>query len=237
MMATLFLRKSQRLCALGLASLWLLCGACYLKKGEAPEKKTFLPKIESMVVFGFRPSISRAEKAGAVRSPLSGAVFMAEPVPEQVARNLTTDLFDRLVQTGRYQLISPSQAKGVFSRLLSSEAVMGDIEMFQKIGQAFSSDATLTGHVYRWREREGTDYAVNLPASVAFDLYLISSDDGAIIWKGRFDKTQQSLTENLFDFGTFLKGKGKWMRAEELAAMGLAGLVEKLPAGKREGKD
>ena len=114
---------------------------------------------------------------------------------------------------------------------------MGDLEVFQEIGKAYSADAVLTGYVYRWREREGTEYAVNRPASVAFDLYLIKTDDGVIIWKGRFEKAQQSLSENLFDLGTFLKSKGRWMEAKELADIGLAHLMETWSEGEYGRKD
>ncbi len=86
----------------------------------------------------------------------------------------------------------------------------------------------LIGHLYRYREREGTDFAINRPASVAFDLYLIRPDDGAVLWKGRFDKTQKSLSENLLDIDTFLRGQGRWMTAERLAELGLEDVLGKL---------
>jgi hypothetical protein len=69
---------------------------------------------------------------------------------------------------------------------------------------------------------------------VAFDLYLISVGDGAILWKARFDKTQISLSENLFDIQTFLKAKGRWMTAGELASLGLTEVVETFPRGEKE---
>jgi hypothetical protein len=141
-----------------------------------------------------------------------------------------------LVERGDYELISPNQAGTVYSKLLSSEDVLTDAQIFQRMGQVFAAPV-LTGYLYRWREREGTDYAVNRPASVAFDLCLIGRSDGAILWKDRFEKTQKSLSENLFDFSTFVKSKGRWMRAEELAALGLDALVENLPTGREREKD
>jgi hypothetical protein len=101
-----------------------------------------------------------------------------------------------------------------------------------QIGKALSADGVLGGHVYRWRERQGTDYAASRPASVAFDIYLMNAGDGMILWKARFDKTQISLSEDLLDLQTFLKAKGRWMTADELAEIGLTDFVETLP--KRE---
>jgi len=68
---------------------------------------------------------------------------------------------------------------------------------------------------------------------VAFDLYLMSTEEGTILWKARFDKTQFSLSENLFDLQTFLKAKGRWMTAEELAEIGLTGFVETFPKDEK----
>jgi hypothetical protein len=109
-----------------------------------------------------------------------------------------------------------------------------DKEIFARIGKTLSAEGVLGGHVYRWREREGTDYAASRPASVAFDLYLMRAGDGAILWKTRFDKTQISLTENLLDIETFLRAKGRWMKAGELADLGLTEVVDSFPKGDKE---
>jgi hypothetical protein len=67
---------------------------------------------------------------------------------------------------------------------------------------------------------------------VAFNLLLARPADGAILWRGRFDKTQQSLSENLFDMSTFLHGGGRWMTARKLALMGLDATMARMPKGK-----
>ena len=85
----------------------------------------------------------------------------------------------------------------------------------------------------RWREREGTDYAVNKPASVFMDLHLIRPSNGAIMWKSNFDKTQQSLAENLLDLKTFTASGGKWLTVERLAEIGLRKMIEEMPSGER----
>lgn len=215
----------------------ILATGCHLLKGRTPKEKTPVLKIEKMVVVGFRPVLASWEGPDVVRSPLSGAVFMAEPVPERVVNQMTADLFDRIMNNKSYDLISPSQAKGVYETLVSSDVVSGDIELSQRIGEAFSADAVLIGYLYRWREREGTDYGVERAASVAFDLYLIRPHDGAILWKGKFDKTQRSLSENLFDMDTFVKGGGRWMTVGRLAEVGLENLLGKFPKSYKGEED
>jgi hypothetical protein len=51
--------------------------------------------------------------------------------------------------------------------------------------------------------------------------------DGEVLWKGRFDKTQTPLSENILDARTFFKGKGKWMTVESLADLGLSDMLGK----------
>lgn len=221
-----------------LAVTWLpMIGGCHFKMPYFSEEKPSIPKINRVVVVGFQPAMSKGEEPGVVRDPISGAVFMAEPVPHHVVQSMTDILFDRLVAESRYELVSPGQAKGAFSSIVNSDlnVGMGPVEILQEVGKAFAADVVLTGNLYRWREREGTDYGVNRPASVAFDLHLVRPADGAILWKARFDKTQRSLSENLFDVATFVKGKGRWMTAETLAKIGLQKLLAEMPKGPREG--
>jgi hypothetical protein len=220
-----------------LAAAFIFFGACHVIKGKPPQEAPSSLSLKRVVVSGFHPSIPSDGKADFVRSPLTGAVFMAEPVSQEVARDLTNRLFEKLVERGDYDLVAPDQASTVYSKLLSSEPVLTDAEIFQRVGRGFSADAVLTGYLYRWREREGADFAVSRAASVAFDLCLISTLDGAVLWKDGFEKTQKSLSENLFDFRTFLKSKARWMRAQELAAVGLAELVESLPTGTGRKKE
>jgi hypothetical protein len=182
----------------------------------------------SIVVAGFIPVLSENEAAGVVRGTFHGTVYMAYPVPPDVPEKMSEILFSKLGEKG-YDLISPGQAQGVLASLLSSKTDMNDLQLYREVGKNLSAKAVLVGYLYRWLEREGTDFAVQRPASVAFDLYLLRMEDGAVIWRGKFDKTQQSFVENLLDLGTFLKSKGRWVRAEALAEMGLNELLEKFP--------
>ena len=155
-------------------------------------------------------------------------------ISAEVANKMTAKLFEGVRKKGDYELISPRQARGVYSSLISSDAEHTEFEIFQKIGQAFSADAVLIGYLYRWRERVGSNHAVDLPASVAFDLSLIRSEDGAILWSEKFDKTQKSLSENLFEWDTFVRGRGRWMTAEKLAELGLEDMLSRMPINGNE---
>ena len=197
------------------------------------EDKPGVPAWNTIVLIGFRPALSPSQAPTVARSPISGAVFSAEPVPEDIADALSQSLFEKLTKDGSQRWVSPREAAAAFSRLASSHPTLTDRDIYVQIGKALSAEGVLGGHVYRWREREGTDYAAKRPASVAFDLYLMNIEGGMILWKARFDKTQISLTENLLDLQTFLKAKGRWMTAEELAEIGLTHFVETFPKGEK----
>ncbi|MDY6882018.1 MAG: hypothetical protein SV686_17430 [Thermodesulfobacteriota bacterium] len=197
-----------------------------MKPGSS-EKQITSPYKEKIVVVGFHAAISKGEKADVVRDPISGAIFEAEPVSDNHISQLTNMLFERLVAEKKYSLISPGQALGAYSSIVKSDKDVGadPVQLLQKVGMIFDADAVLAGYVYRRRERDGTGYGVKRPASVALDLHLLRPSDGVVLWMSKFDKTQRSLTENILDLSTFIKGKGRWMTAEELAAIGLDKLI------------
>jgi hypothetical protein len=216
-----------------------LGSGCHPHKGIVSDEEIMPPSINRVAVVGFQSAMSAGEIPDVVRSPLSGGTFMAEPVPDVVAQDMTGILFDRLVADKRYELVSPGQAKGVIANIVSSDQKTGldPIKIWQEVGEKFGADAVMVGYIFRWREREGSDYAVNRPASVAFDLHLVRPADGAILWRGKFDKSQQALSENLLDADTFFQGGGRWMTAEKLAMIGLKKLLADMPkpTGKGEG--
>ncbi|MGE5839302.1 MAG: hypothetical protein ACM34H_05160 [Deltaproteobacteria bacterium] len=215
-------------------ALLLLGGPSCRLQQVAQEDKAGVPRLNTVVCAGFRPGLSPSQIPGLVRSPISGAVFAAEPVPEGIAEKISDLLFEKLAKDSRVNWVSPREAAAAFSQLASSKPTLTDREIYVQIGKSLSAEAVLGGHVYRWHEREGTDYSANRPASVAFDLYLMSAADGMIWWKARFDKSQVSLTENLLDLKTFLKAKGRWMTADELAEIGLAEFAETFPRREKE---
>jgi len=187
-----------------------------------------LPK--SIAVVGFSSAIGLGDDSRTMRSPLTGFVFEAEPVVREVTDLMSGMLFERLVSMERFNLYSPEQTNGVLAGLLQTAAglSMPQDKLFIGIGKRLEAEAVLTGLVFRWQEREGKQYGVNRAASVAFDLQLISTADGSVIWRDKFDKTQRSLSEDLFDLGTFLKARGRWMSARELADSGLERILKGL---------
>ncbi len=213
----------------------LLSSGCQTKTPPVSKYTASMPEINRLVVAGFQAAMNQGEEPNIVRNPLSGSSFMAAPVPNHALEKMTATRFDRLLAEKKYELISPGHVKGRLARIADSDTNIGmDIaKILKKVGETFGADAVMLGYVYRWRERQGTDYAVKQPASVAFDLYIVRPVDGEIVWGARFDKTQRSLSENILDWATFIEGGGRWMTVEKMAMLGLEKMFKEMPAGQR----
>jgi hypothetical protein len=198
--------------------------------GLEVEEKPILSGNEKIAVMGFKAALGEQDQPRTVLDPLSGVVFFAGPVSPDVVEKMTKDLFDRLVSRGGHELITPGQAAGAYLSIADREMNLALLpaKMLQEVGKALDADLVLAGYVYRWRKRKGNDYGVEQAASVAFDLHLVRSLDGAVVWSAEFDKTQLSLAENLLDLWTFVKGGGRWMTAEKLAGLGMNQLLDKM---------
>lgn len=97
----------------------------------------------------------------------------------------------------------------------------------RRIGESTSSDGVLMVHTFRFRQRVASKHQ---PSSVAFDFRLFATATGRTLCSGRFDETQQTLTENLFKIGTWFKRGNKWLTAEQLAREGVMKMLDDCPA-------
>jgi len=216
----------------------LMSGGCQGNRAQDPSISPSQPKIKRVVFLGFQVARAEGETPDLVRNPITGTTFMSQPVPQDVAKWLTDKLFEILLTDKRWDLIPLGQAKGVVENIIGSDTKVGihPLKMVQEVGTTFGADAVLLGQVYRWRERAGTDFGVNSPASVAFDLSLVRPADGAILWRGNYDKTQKSLFEDLFDWNTYIKSDGLWLTAKKLATFGLEKLLAEMPGASATGQ-
>jgi hypothetical protein len=102
--------------------------------------------------------------------------------------------------------------------------------LLRAIARELGADGTVTGRLTRFRERQGTALAARAPASIQFSVELWRGTDGALLWRGEYNETQEALSENLADAGTFFRGGGRWLTARELARLGVEELLKRLPA-------
>jgi hypothetical protein len=222
--------KNRWLWFLTLLCLIFVCG-CHKETKPAAYSARLQQEIKKVVVMGFRPAMVKGTGPDLVQNPITGTSFLAEPVSEDAVEEMNRLLFGRLMEGKEWTLVSPGQARGVMASIIEDDKKMklSPLEMLQSVGKAFEADAVLTGCIYRWQKRVGSDYSAERPASVSFDLVLVRPSNGAILWRSHFDKTQKSLLEDLLDYDTYVKSSGKWLTAEKLADIGLEKLIMEMP--------
>jgi hypothetical protein len=197
---------------------------------KAPEATPAPFAVKRLLVLPFTNMTSLYGENVSARCPVCGKVFTTGKIEDGATDVLTEHLISLLKTRTSYEIIPPSFAQGARSdHMLGKKIELSERNLLAETGRDLGADAVMVGHFYRFKERVGTGYSADTTASVAFDLDLIRVADGRIIWNGYFDETQLSLSENLLNLGKFLKRKGRFVTAEELAISGLEGMFETFP--------
>lgn len=98
----------------------------------------------------------------------------------------------------------------------------------KKMGAALPVDCVIVGTVWRYVDRAGEISGSGSPASVAFTLYMVNVVSGETCWRATYDKTQQSLAENILDAPDFFRQGARWLTVDELARFGVNKVLKKL---------
>ncbi|MBN1545576.1 MAG: hypothetical protein JW902_02850 [Syntrophaceae bacterium] len=141
---------------------------------------------------------------------------------EESGENVVESLFmAKLAENKKIEVVPVDVTKETYLNIADRFTTAKDAERIRQLGQELKAEAIVVGYVFRYEERQGTPYAVEKAASVAFELQLLDTRDGTRSWKATFNETQRSLMENLLSFRFFVKSKGRWITARELAEEGM----------------
>jgi len=113
--------------------------------------------------------------------------------------------------------------------LLVSDAAGDRLSQMKAIGAKLNSNAILEVTLTRFHERDGSELAVNRPASAAFALVLTHVESGKVLWDASFDETQEALSSNLLALGKAKNRGFKWITVEELVRQGLKERLAECP--------
>jgi hypothetical protein len=147
--------------------------------------------------------------------------------PEKVLEAIFVEQLDK--KRPKAPIIAGERVAGVYRRISSDSLTISLREVLREMGNELGAEGVVAGFLYRYRERKGVSYTVEQPASVAFEIHLLRVSDGALVWRGSFDKTQSSLMENMLQFASFFRGKGMWVTAEELTGEGVEQVLKTFP--------
>jgi hypothetical protein len=191
------------------------CTVPIQKTEQVSKKPTQIKKI-ALIPFSYKPRYSVEESAS----------YLVVPDKEKF---LTNALYNGLATKVKgVDIDSLDGSISEFAKTKKENPGLTYKEIALKVGKNLGADAVLIGDIFVYREREGTELSIVSPASVAFDVQLLSIAIGETIWEDYFTETQQPLLENVAEFGKFIKRKGRWVTADELAKEGAEEVVDKL---------
>jgi len=173
--------------------------ACYQSAGIVQNAEQKPLGIHRLLALPFQDISKIYGENVNIRCQLCGKVFTTGSVKPEATQFLTERLNEMLNRSNSFKLIPASQARGVISSLLQqSRKEPPEIDLYIKTGQSLHADGVLACYVYQFRDREGTDYSVAVPASVTLHMDMIEMKAGQIVWSKSYHETQRSLSEDLF---------------------------------------
>ncbi|MCX5848242.1 MAG: hypothetical protein NTW65_02155 [Deltaproteobacteria bacterium] len=182
-----------------------------------------------LAVISFQSLMPEKETGKTVICPLCGIGASSGRILKGSEKIVEEIFVDKLRELKGVELIPSDEAQSVYQRIASKSMKEPLLNIFKKVGSELEADVLAAGYVYRYIDRVGYEYSSEHPASVAFEIHLIKTSDGSIIWRGFFDKTQKSLMEDVFQISSFFKGGGKWLNARQLTEQGMNEIFKTFP--------
>ncbi len=97
----------------------------------------------------------------------------------------------------------------------------GFLSMVREVAAQTNCNGILAMTLHRYSERVGGPYTAKMPASVSFSWRLIEAGSGTILCHGRYDETQKSVMENLYNLAIASRRGFAWVTATRLLEDGL----------------
>jgi hypothetical protein len=185
--------------------------------------------LNRIAIVPFQRVISEDPSVTFVQCPICNTILRTCEFAGNPEKHIEEIFTNKVRSRGRYIIVPSERAKGVYKRVSSSSFKASPRKILQEVGKELGVDGIIIGYVFCYRERKGYTYSVEKPASVTFSAHLLRVEDGALLWRGIFDKTQSSLMENLLDIAFFVKEGGKWVTAEKLSEEGVEGILQTFP--------
>ncbi len=187
-------------------------------------------EIESLAVMPFAGVDKPLDRKKSIEEFVDCKIFglCSWKKEENGSKALTTLYQQQLRVRIGHKVVPEVQTAAVFAELppRGEETLRSAARRF---GAETGASHVLTGTVWRYTERVGSAMAVEKPASVGFNVMLVRTKDGAILWNEEFDKTQHSLADNLLDAPMFVSKGMRWLSAEELASFGVEKTLRAFP--------
>jgi hypothetical protein len=165
--------------------------------------------------------------------PVCRGVYKRGNILSGSQRTLVQLLQQKMDTLGRFKILPLEKVENVFSKTDKVQFELRPLRSAIELGKELGVDFIFVGYLFRFEERIGSRIGSEKPASVGFDVHLLRVRDGKRVWDGKFDETQQALSENLLKIGSFVRRGASWLTAEELSSVGIDEMLKRLP-GREE---
>jgi len=164
--------------------------------------------------------------------PVCQGVYKRGNILHGSQHTLAQLLQQKMDALGTFRILPLEKLEDAFSRADKGQFELRPTRSAIQLAKELNVDFIFVGYLFRFEERIGSRIGVEKPASVGFDVHLLRVRDGKKVWDGKFDETQQALSENLLKLGSFVRRKASWLTAEELSSDGMDEILKRLPSPK-----
>jgi len=164
--------------------------------------------------------------------PVCGGVYKRGNVLYGSQHTLAQLLQQKMDTLETFKILPLEKVEDIFFKADRGQFELSPLRSAIQLGKELGVDFIFVGYLFRFEERVGSRIGVDRPASVGFDVHLLRVKDGKKVWEGKFDETQQALSENLLKIGSFVRRKASWLTAEELSSVGMDEMLKRLPGAK-----
>ena len=164
--------------------------------------------------------------------PVCQGVYKRGNILSGSQRTLTQLLQQKMDTLETFKILPLEKVEDIFSKMDKGQFELRPLGSAIQCGKELNGDLIFIGYLFRFQERIGSRIGAERPASVGFDVHLLRVRDGKRVWDGKFDETQQALSENLLKIGSFVRRKASWLTAEELSSVGMGEMLKRLPGPK-----
>jgi hypothetical protein len=194
----------------------LLLSSCSSKSDNAGDRQVQV-SVEPLSCIAVLPARTSVDQDDTI-------VYAEAQSLEQGATYATGLIKDTLKGNPKVRILNSNQVAALVPEI--SGGISGTVAA---LGQKLNCDGVLLTTVRRYTQREGTEYSVDSPAAVDFNMVLRDSGNGNVLWSAEFREKQESFLSNIFSF-SIAKSRGfKWITVEELMEQGIKERLDECP--------
>ncbi len=168
-----------------------------------------------------------AAQAEPERQPLAAIVILPTEVAGGSSANegdmrkgasyIDMKLAEMTSEYGNVRVLTPGQVED----LMDEDNNDNSADVIAHLQKVLHSDAVMVTTIHCYRQRQGSNLAIESPASASFEIRLIDAKSKAVLWSADFDETQESLLSNILSFNKAQSRGFKWVTVEALISQGL----------------